>query len=267
VNLDDELHRLFTDDRLDLPVRPGAERIITDGAQRRRDRRAALSRTGIAAALIALLAVPITQLRSSQGTPVSPTDPGSDPAQAAATSAPAPTTAPPTTTTTPRPPFTPDRSTATSRAPSSTSPPPPKKTTPIGPTGYRGLTLAMTTEQAEATGLIVPNAQPTSSRGCAGYDYKGTPNQPSYYSVVISPKYGVVRIGGRSDAITPEGITVGSPESEMKRVYPTKAGEHGAVGEWVTAVPTNPDAQYWIIAKNKAVSEIRIELAIQDCYD
>jgi hypothetical protein len=48
--------------------------------------------------------------------------------------------------------------------------------------------------------------------------------------------------------------------------YPEPAGSHGAVGEWVTAVPANPQARYWIIVRNQAVSSIRIELAVQDCY-
>ncbi|MGH3863357.1 hypothetical protein [Actinokineospora sp.] len=49
------------------------------------------------------------------------------------------------------------------------------RTMPFGPDGYLDLRLGMTAEEAEATGLITPNVQPTSSKGCKGYDYKGAP--------------------------------------------------------------------------------------------
>lgn len=253
MNVDDELRRLFADDRLDLPVRADAERTITAGARRLRARRTTLTRAGVAAALVGLVGVPLALARADQNEPA----PASrTPAGVAATSIPPSPTSPPGA-----PPVTSGGATITNR-PS----PPPQKRTPIGPDGYGALALGMTAAQAEATGLIAPNAQPRSSAGCLGYDYKGVPNQPDHYSVLISPRYGVVRIAGRPDAATPEGVTAGTSEADVRRIYPAQAPAHGAVGEWVASAPGNPAANYWIIIRNRAVAEIRLELAVQDCY-
>ncbi|MGH3863358.1 hypothetical protein [Actinokineospora sp.] len=51
MNLDDELQRLFADERLDVPVRPGATEAVVAGARRVRRRRVATAAVGGAAAL------------------------------------------------------------------------------------------------------------------------------------------------------------------------------------------------------------------------
>lgn len=140
-------------------------------------------------------------------------------------------------------------------------------TMPFGPDGYLALRLGMTAEQAEATGLITPNVQPISSKGCKGYDYKGAPKEAARYAVVISPKYGLVRLAnGPARPLTAESLILGSSESDMKKAYPTSAGSHGAVGEWVTQVPGHEDKRYWFLVRDGKVSAMRLELAVQDCY-
>jgi hypothetical protein len=266
VNLDDELRKLFSEDeRLDVPLRDDAVSSVVSGARRIRRRRimsVATSGTlvvaGLAGATIAFANVgapeslpPVGQETVGSTTSLGQlptTDPGS-PSQSSSPTASntiVHKTPPPSTTT--------------------TAPPPKKQKAPIGPSGYGGLALGMSVDQAESTGMIMRNADPVSSEGCIGYDYKGAPNEPKHYSVLISPKLGVVRIAGRADSITPEGLWTGAPESDLKRLYPTQSGTHGVTGEWVAAVPDNAEAQYWIIVRNESVAEIRIELKTQDCY-
>jgi hypothetical protein len=56
VDLDDELRRLFHDQRLDIPVRPGADVAVVTGARRVRRRRIALASAGSTFAVAALVA-------------------------------------------------------------------------------------------------------------------------------------------------------------------------------------------------------------------
>jgi hypothetical protein len=56
VDLDDELRRLFQDQRLDIPVRPGADEAVVAGARRVRRNRIALASAGSTFAVAALVA-------------------------------------------------------------------------------------------------------------------------------------------------------------------------------------------------------------------
>lgn len=56
MDLDDELRRLFQDQRLDIPVKPGADDAVVTGARRVRRRRRALASAGSAFAVAALVA-------------------------------------------------------------------------------------------------------------------------------------------------------------------------------------------------------------------
>ena len=56
MDLDDELRRLFQDQRLDIPVKPGADHAVVTGARRVRRRRVALASAGSAFAVAALVA-------------------------------------------------------------------------------------------------------------------------------------------------------------------------------------------------------------------
>lgn len=231
MNIDEELQRMFTDERLDVPIRHDAVDTLVAGARRRRRRRRTLTASSAVAAVVALVVtvVALVSLGGAQSMP---------PAR------------PPVVTVT-------VTVTVTAAPPASDV---------IGPSGYRELHLGMTAVQAEATGLIVANAQPVSGAGCLGYDYAGSPNEANHYSVLISPTLGVVRVDGRAGAVTPEGARIGTSESELKRLYPTRSGSHGAAGEWVAAIPANADARYWFIVQSGSVAEIRLEGTTQDCY-
>ncbi|HEX6343294.1 hypothetical protein [Umezawaea sp.] len=56
MDLDDELRRLFQDQRLEIPVKPGADHAVVTGARRVRRRRVALASAGSAFAVAALVA-------------------------------------------------------------------------------------------------------------------------------------------------------------------------------------------------------------------
>lgn len=56
MDLDDELRRLFQDQRLDIPVRPGADEAVVIGARRVRRKRIALASAGSTFAVAALVA-------------------------------------------------------------------------------------------------------------------------------------------------------------------------------------------------------------------
>ncbi|HVK20038.1 MAG TPA: hypothetical protein VM677_01625 [Actinokineospora sp.] len=268
MNLDDELNRLFGDERLDVPVRAGAAEAVVAGARRVRRRRVAMTAAGGAAAIAVIAGAAFVLVDRGPAQSV----PGSDVSIAAtsdtaATSASAPSSqaqvsAPPSSGT---------RASTVTKRPTSTTVSPGNAydgTVPFGPSEYLALRLGMSAADAEATGLITPNVQPTSSKGCKGYDYKGTKNDAMHYAVLISPTYGLVRMAnGPARPATPEGIILGSSEADLKKAYPTQAGSHGAVGEWVVSVPGVPANQYWVIVRDGKVAEMRLESAIQDCYE
>ncbi|GAA3431633.1 hypothetical protein [Kutzneria kofuensis] len=275
MDLDDELRKLFADDRLDVPVRPEADRVIVTGARRVRRRRAGVVFGG------GMLSV-ATMLVAGTAFGVSGDAPQRTPLAAAESSGLTTTTTPPpsstTTTDAPRttvvpPPATteePTHTTATSTTTTSSSTPtkakPPANPLAFGPTTVGPLRLGMTVDEAEATGLIQANSEPQNAAGCLGYDWAGHPAAGYHYSLVFSPKYGLVRIGGRTNAETPEGIYDGSSEDDVRAVYPDQSKPHIGHDEWVTPVPGNPSAHYWLTLRNHLVTDIRLELASQDCY-
>lgn len=270
VNLDEELRRLFADERLALPVRPDADQAVVAGARkvRRRQLNSALSIGALTMATVFIggtafggdapeqqrvpLAAPATIILSSGTSSVTSTEPTT-------------TTVPSTSESQWTPQTTTSRTTTT--APTTTTRiPPPSTPLAFGPESAGQLRLGMSEQDAVATGMITANVEPISSKGCKGYDIAGFPKAARYYAVLFSAKYGLVKVGGIANAVTPEGIYIGSTEAEMKKAYPTQAPPHGAVGEYVTPVPGNPKAQYWIIVANHVVIDIRLELTVQDCY-
>jgi hypothetical protein len=156
--------------------------------------------------------------------------------------------------------------TTTTTSTSATKLRPPADRLAFGPTAVGGLRLGMTRDDAVATGLIQPNLTPVDAAGCQGYDWSGHANAPAQYSVLFSPKYGLVQIGGRTDAVTPEGVYAGSSEAEVRALYPAQAQPHDGSLGWVTPVPGNPNARYWFVIADHMVADMRLELAVQDCY-
>ncbi|SDN28517.1 hypothetical protein [Allokutzneria albata] len=230
MSLDQELRRLFDDERLGLPVRPDAEQTVLRGVSRRRARRRTLAVGGAAVAVVAALSGGIAL--SGFGRTAS---------------------APPATE-------QPDRS----GAPETVDPV--ADDTTFGPHGLGRLKLGMSEAEAVATGLIKANSKPDSEGGCRGYNYAGENIRYGYYSLLFSAKHGLVRLEATPGAKTPEGIGIGSRLGELNRVYTGNKVKHGAVGERVTDVPGNPKANYWVIVRNDVLTEVRLELKEQDCY-
>jgi hypothetical protein len=135
----------------------------------------------------------------------------------------------------------------------------------FGPTIVNGLRLGMTAGEAVATGLVQATAGPVDAAGCQGYQWTGRAPFGTYYPLLFSPRYGLVRIGGIAEAETPEGIYAGSTDADVRAVYPAQARSHIGT-DYVTPVPGNPTAHYWFVLSNHVVTELRLELATQDCY-
>jgi hypothetical protein len=274
VDLDDELRKLFADDRLDVAVRPEADRVIVTGARRVRRRRSGVVFGGgmlsVATVLVAGTAFgvsgdapPSTPLAAAESSGLTTTTPA--PSSTTTTIERTITVAPPPVTTEAHKPTT-TSSTPTTTTTTPTKAKPPADPLAFGPTTVDQLRLGMSVDEAEATGLIQPNAEPENAAGCKGYDWFGQPAAPAHYSLLFSPKFGLVRIGGRAEAETPEGIYKGSSEEDVRAVYPDQAKPHMGRNEWVTPVPGNPSANYWLILSKHVVTEVRLELAAQDCY-
>jgi hypothetical protein len=135
VDLDDELRRLFQDQRLDIPVKPGADHAVVTGARRVRRRRRALASAGSAFAVAALVAGGVALAGLGGPSSMSPAGP------------------PPTVTKT---------VTVEQTAPSYAS------------IGFGVLKLGMTEADAVATGFLTSSGV-DDARGCPQYMTQGQP--------------------------------------------------------------------------------------------
>jgi len=212
MNIDDELRRLFDDERLDLAIRPGAEQQIVAGARRIRRRRfATATACGIVALVVVGGGIALAGTGGQESLPpaVSTTDP------VPTTSSAAPSTTAPTSTT--RPPSTPtgtieDAKIADTTAPESTATTPVYYFDVIDSWSYGPLELLMSGPDALDTGLL--GAVVFADERCARYTatYGG--------DVVVSKRYGVVAIRVTRPVTAPEGIHIGSTVAEIKTTYP-----------------------------------------------
>lgn len=251
--LDEELHRLFRDDRLDVPPREGAESAILAGARRVRRRRTALAATGGTLTVVVLIGAGLFfgGLRSGNTHTAAPavqpalSDSGSAPAATPIPLNP-PIGSPPTDTTVgseaeSSAPLSTERTTA-SRATSTTTSQRadsvPVSGPVLGPSGYSKLQLGMTFDDAKATGLLA--GADTAPTGCA--DYTLSEGTAGVHKVTISGSNGIVSFEA-AGAHTPERIKVGSTKDQLEAAYPTltKGGSGysvstGAGGTYVFAV-------------------------------
>jgi hypothetical protein len=267
MNIDDELHRLFTDDRLDLPVRTGAEAAVVAGARRLRRRRTVVTAAVGTATVVALFAVAasLPRLVGSEPGPAAGPEVAAETTLSTVPSPPSISTGSGATvvpTSAPNAEPKPGRGTTRRNPPASggsmSSNPKVPPALAIGPVGYLGLRLGMNSGTAEATGLLVPDQPPT--QGCQGYDYRTQPTGPDQHAVLISASYGIASITGRPDAVTPEGISAGSTEEDVKRAYPAATQ---ASGQWLASATAT--AQYVFTLQDQAVAEIRLEFKTHDC--
>ncbi|HEX7302952.1 hypothetical protein [Lentzea sp.] len=257
-DIDDELRRLFNDDRLDVHVTPDATDSVVRGANRRRRRRAATAGTFAIVALIGA-GVGLTQLRPSEDDSAGPLMPTSS---SAATTTPPPSvsTYTQTVTVTVDPPTGSQgttqggSSTPKSSRPSTTSTPPKE-----GSPGVWGkLALGMSEENALKTGSLT---NPGEATGSACRPYAMQTNLDSD-AVLISPARGIVRIKMPSTARTSKNIGAGSTVAELKAAYPG-ATENGS--ELVVQMTATPRWAYVFDSDGTVVTAARMRLADQDC--
>ncbi|NIH78764.1 hypothetical protein [Amycolatopsis viridis] len=274
MNVEDELSRLFQDERLDVAVRPDAEQLVVAGARRRRHRRTAAAVTGGALAMVALTAIGIalagvdggrmdtlpatnppipavpTTAASVPGEPVFP-PPSSNavPPSASGGAMSSSATVPGSGSRTPAP--SSSSAPASKQRPASTDP-------TIGPSGWGRLVLGMSEAQAVATDEF-DMSEGVSGSPCHRYWLRNGGSSP----VDISPSYGVARISAKPGVTTPEGIGVGSTDDEVMAAYPSAT----KTGYVITApVPGNSRAVYiFTTDPSQKIFSLRLELATHNC--
>ncbi|WP_229874901.1 hypothetical protein [Amycolatopsis deserti] len=272
MNLEDELSRLFDDERLDVPVRPGAELLVVAGARRRRYRRNAAVATGGALTMVALTAVsialsgvgggttdtlpatnlPVTTIASTAGSesgapPVPPSSSAPPSSSSGVTSVPSVTGSQSAPRSTPR----------TSSAPAGPAQRPGSTDPTIGPRGWGRLALGMSEADAVASDEF-DMTEGYSGSPCHRYWLKGGGSP-----VDISPTYGVARISAKPGVTTPEGIGVGSTDAEVMAAYPNATTANYVI---TAPVPGNPEAVYvFNTDPSQKIFSLRLELTTNNC--
>jgi hypothetical protein len=157
---------------------------------------------------------------------------------------------------------------ASSPASRASSPGPGKTAKPVvlGPTGLGQLQLGMTRVQANATGLVTFK-EPTDA-GCELSHLSAAPKAEAYAN--LSRTLGVAAIDAYDSSVkTPEGVHIGMPIAEVRRIYPsldvTVLNDLGHTG---VPVPGNSQAVFRIgrDADNK-VKELTLQYRNQNCYE
>lgn len=264
-DLDDELRRLFSDDRLDVHATPDATDAVLRGADRRRRRRSAVT-TAVAVVVLVGAGIGLTQLPSSTNSPADDLLPTSMPTTSSNPPAPSISTITRTTVVTVDPP-PPNSNTgnpgtgnptagSTTKARTTTPPAPP----PSEPGRFGKLALAMSQADALATGSLVEPSSPADPEGrCVAY---ATTSVPDSNAVIISPARGIVRITLPGYAKTQKGISAGSKVADVKAAYPT-ATQSG--NELRVEMAATPKWAYVFETDGAAVTAVRMRLSANDC--
>ncbi|WP_329788341.1 hypothetical protein V1227_27660 [Lentzea sp. DG1S-22] len=264
-DLDDDLRRLFGDDRLDVHPAPDATDAVLRGAHRRRRRRAAISSAFLVVALVGV-GLGATQLRT-----LSHDDPA-DELLETATSTASTTSPPPSTSTVVAPgssgrPVTPPTSSGGNTTPPGTGSSKPRTTTPSPPPpppaepGRLGaLLLGMSEADALATGALVEPSSPADQENrCKAYATRSVPDGDA---VVISPAKGIVRITRPSTAKTQKNVGVGSTVAEVKAAYGTATQSGTTV---LVPMAASPSWSYVFTTNGTTVTMVHMRLAAHDC--
>ncbi|RSM65340.1 hypothetical protein DMH04_49200 [Kibdelosporangium aridum] len=261
MDLEDELNRLFKDERLDMRAAPDAETHVVAGAKRVKRRRVAMmSAAGVLSAAVLAGGAFVLAQPSPQSSQMAnqPTDlPVDNPSSA-------PSQAPPSSTTTEMSTL-PSAPSATSRpveptpgtvrnppSATSTTVPPIAPAATLGPNGFGKMRLGMTEDELLATGQVQATQKPPTT-GCTSYATKTAGG-----TVWVSPDSGVVGFVFRSGVATPERVGIGSTLDAVKTAYPDFSGNSAKV-------PGNASAKYQFSFTGGKVSGLNLLAAQQDC--
>ncbi|GGN00299.1 hypothetical protein GCM10011609_43300 [Lentzea pudingi] len=263
-DLDDDLRRLFSDDRLDVHSTSVSTELVVRGAARRRHRRAAVAGTF---ALVAVVGAGIGVSRFEMPAPDSTVG-------ALLTTAVSVTTTPPpppststvistATVTVGQPPNSNGGNTGkpdpggTSRSSSKTSTPP---TPESQPGRYGTLSLGMSEADALATGsLVEPSSPADPDNRCKAYATKSVPDANA---VIVSPARGIVRITMPNYAKTPKNVGAGSQVSEVKAAYTNSIQSGSSVTAQISA---SPPWSYIFETDGAVVTTVFMRLNANDC--
>ncbi|MCE7004961.1 hypothetical protein LWC34_19325 [Kibdelosporangium philippinense] len=260
MDLDDELNRLFKDERLDIRVAPDADTHVVQGAKRVKRRRvAAMSAAGVlSAALLAggafVLAQPGPTSSQTADQPPLPVDNSSSSSGVPPTGAPGEPTALPTSSPVETRPLTPETSGNSSRPttmPPTSTLPPVAPGAQLGPRGFANMALGMTEEELFATGQV--QGPPKPNPGCISYSLKTASG-----TVWLSADKGVVGFVMRGGVATPERVGIGSTTESVEAAYADFDGTSAKV-------PTNAAAIYKFGFAAGKVSSISLLTDQQAC--
>lgn len=265
-DLDDDLRRLFSDDRLDVHVTPDATDSVVRGAARRRRRRTAVA-SAFGMVAMAGVGLGLTELRlpnpDDLAGPLLPT------ASSTSSTSPPPvsiSTYTSTATVTVNPPLNSNGGNpGTNPNPGNTgkkssSNPPPPATPEAQPGRYGSLALGMPEADALATGSLVEPSSPADPENrCKAYATKSVPDSSA---VIISPVKGIVRITLASYAKTPKNVGAGSTVEAVKAAY-ANATQSGS--NVVVPMAATPKWSYIFESDGTTVTTVRMRLSDNDC--
>ncbi|MCP2244726.1 hypothetical protein [Lentzea aerocolonigenes] len=264
MDLDDELRRLFSDDRLDVHSTPDATEAVVRGAERRRRRRSATT-TAFALVVLVGAGAALTQLPRSDDT-AGDLLPTSTSSASATTTTTAVSTFTSTAIVTVDPP---PNSNSSSSVKTETGQPTNKTTIPAIPAPpqpqaqpgqFGSLKLGMSEADALATGsLIEPSSAADPENRCKAYATKSVPDANA---VIISPVRGIVRITVPGYAKTPKGITVGSTVDQVKAAYPNATQSGSTLFAKMAATPA---WSYVFETDGSSVTAVLMRLDANDC--
>jgi hypothetical protein len=272
MNLDDELRQLFSDERLEVPARPGAEDVLVAGAQRVRRRRIAAVTASGALAVVAVVAAGFLLTGGHPDAMPPANHYKNTPTSTATTTTTSSSTQPSTTTQNNVTTGTlggnadpPDTGTGNTEPTSTSVDPPPVLGYPVvGPSGFQALLLGQSEEDAKSTGMI----------GVQTAEVYG--NCSEYQLLVDSVNVGLVYFSSSGlaavmpwEAQTPEGVGIGWTLEQAAAVYPDlDAGSALANGFAVVSAPGNPDATYYLLVDSSldTIARVTLQTAARPCF-
>jgi hypothetical protein len=259
-DLDVELRRLFSDDRLDVHATPDATDAVLRGAGRRRRRRSAMT-TAFAMVVLVGAGIGLVQLRPPSDDTASELMPTST--SSSSTPPPSVSTVISTVIVTVDPPpnsggSDPGKtSTGTPTRPRTSTPP----VTPESQPGkYGSLALGMSEADALKSGsLVEPGSSADPENKCKAYATKSVPDANA---VIISPAVGIVRITLPNYAKTQKNVGAGSTAAEVKTAYPSATQSGSNLTVPMTAAPK---WTYVFETDGATVTTVLMRLDANDC--